>query len=128
MGKTLPSEKVKYNETVVKIYADKKQILTKVSCLVYISTIGSIILPYGLWFQNGEVISYDYLINTMPLNILLDMLEGEGVESVKSHSDKFRWSASNIVGIGLKGKVEHFEILLFNKAYTHYFQIRYLST
>jgi len=43
----------------------------------------------------------------MPLNILLDIVEGEGVESVKSHSDNFRWSASNIVGIGLKGQVEH---------------------
>jgi len=57
-----------------------------------------------VYASNGEKYSYDYLLSTMPLHLFLGALTPTPeTEGLKSHIDRFRWSASHIVGLGLKG-------------------------
>lgn len=50
---------------------------------------------------NGEAFSYDALISTMPMDVLLQQFADQPDLSAR-HSD-FRWSSSHIVGIGIDG-------------------------
>lgn len=50
---------------------------------------------------NGEEFAYDALISTMPLDVLLQHLEGRPELSAR-HTD-FRWSSSHIIGVGIDG-------------------------
>ena len=53
--------------------------------------------------SNGEQISYDHIISTTPINLLIGMMEGTGLEPLKKKKDSFVFSSSHIIGIGLKG-------------------------
>ncbi|MCB0993997.1 MAG: FAD-dependent oxidoreductase [Acidimicrobiales bacterium] len=59
--------------------------------------------------DTGEEFGYDALVSTMPLDELLGVLTGlPGGNAVTAHRDRFVWSSSHIVGIGLGGAVpEH---------------------
>ncbi|MCF6158417.1 MAG: amine oxidase [wastewater metagenome] len=66
------------NKNVVKIRTDKKEVL----------------------FQDGEKLSYDILISSIPLPELLDKVESKPGEIEKS-IEEFRWSGGYMVGIGI---------------------------
>ncbi len=52
---------------------------------------------------NGETFAYDYLISTMPLDVLVQRLTPDlGIGHLHQ---QFRWSSSHIVGIGIEGDV-----------------------
>jgi protoporphyrinogen oxidase len=80
----LPQNKMKYNSLVNKINVDSRQIV----------------------LTNGEVIEYDYIISTTPLDLLLEMIEGQNklVPELKTRKNSFLYSSSHIVGLGLKGE------------------------
>jgi protoporphyrinogen oxidase len=52
-----------------------------------------------LTFQDGRKETYNYLISTIPLNQLLRITNG----GLLKKEDRFVYSASNIIGVGLKG-------------------------
>ena len=52
-------------------------------------------------FQDGEKVSYDVLISTMPLHGLLDKIEDKP-ECVERSAEEFLWSGGYMVGIGIK--------------------------
>lgn len=53
--------------------------------------------------QSGEVIEYEFLLTTMPVDILCRKTKGIGGKTVKS-AQYLKHSSSNIVGVGLRGK------------------------
>lgn len=52
-------------------------------------------------FEDGEKVSYDILISTMPVNELLDKIEGKP-ESIRISAEEFIWNGGYMVGIGIK--------------------------
>jgi protoporphyrinogen oxidase len=54
-------------------------------------------------FDNGDSTHYDALINTIPADVLLACAEGRPDYAVLSRG--FRRSATNIIGIGIRGRV-----------------------
>jgi protoporphyrinogen oxidase len=74
-------EHIKLNSTVIKIKSKEKK----------------------LELSNGEIIEYQYLLSTMPLDILTSMVDGVP-EELKETAKDLMHSTSNIVGIGLRGK------------------------
>jgi protoporphyrinogen oxidase len=52
-------------------------------------------------FKDGEKVSYDILISTIPLNELIKKMEGKPVGIGKAN-EKFLWNGGYIVGIGVK--------------------------
>nr|AAX09637.1 UDP-galactopyranose mutase [Trypanosoma cruzi] len=82
----LPSEKLTFNSgfQAIAIDADAKTIT----------------------FSNGEVVSYDYLISTVPFDDLLRMTKGtgfKGYDEWPAIADKMVYSSTNVIGIGVKG-------------------------
>jgi protoporphyrinogen oxidase len=63
----------------------------------------AIILPdkKEIIFKDGEKVSYDILIPTIPLNELLKKIRGKPVVIGKA-AEKFLWNGGYIVGIGIK--------------------------
>jgi protoporphyrinogen oxidase len=53
--------------------------------------------------ENGSLVNYEYLLSTIPLNIFTSLVQ-ETSSELKHQASKLRYSSSNIVGIGLKGK------------------------
>ena len=82
VAKNLPADKVKYKASATKVNTDTK-----------IITLAS-----------GEQFSYDVIISTTPINLLIGMLEGAGLEDLKKKKDSFVYSTSHIIGIGLRGE------------------------
>ena len=55
-------------------------------------------------FQDGSVESYDYLLSTMPFDDLIRLTEGNfDSSSWPSIADNMVYSATNVIGIGIKG-------------------------
>lgn len=52
-------------------------------------------------FKDGEKISYDIIISTIPLNKLLKKMEGKP-EGIRRATGQFLWNGGYIVGIGIK--------------------------
>lgn len=52
-------------------------------------------------FQDGEKVSYDVLISTMPLHELLDKIEDKS-ECVGRSAEEFLWNGGYMVGIGIR--------------------------
>jgi protoporphyrinogen oxidase len=52
--------------------------------------------------SDGSQVEYEYLVSTMPLDQLLGMLAD--APELSSYSDKFFYSSTNLVGIGLSGQ------------------------
>jgi len=77
--KRLPQNKIKLNTTVTSIDPRAKQI----------------------YLKSGEVITYDRLLSTMPLDCLLMMLKDQ--EPLKAKAKGFVHSSTHVVGIGLDG-------------------------
>jgi protoporphyrinogen oxidase len=67
------------NKEAVKVFLDKKEII----------------------FKDGERVSYDVLISTIPLNELLKKVVTKQVE-IKKVSSKLCWNSGYMVGIGIK--------------------------
>ncbi|MCO6432074.1 MAG: FAD-dependent oxidoreductase [Deltaproteobacteria bacterium] len=53
--------------------------------------------------ENGDSITYDKVISTMPLNLLLNVIEG-AAETLKRESSAMKYSSSHIIGVGLLGE------------------------
>jgi protoporphyrinogen oxidase len=51
--------------------------------------------------STGEIFSYDYLVNTAPLNRFMQMTQGLSPE-IKSSQEKFRWSGVYDINLGVK--------------------------
>jgi protoporphyrinogen oxidase len=51
----------------------------------------------------GEELSYDWLITTMPLDLLLHRIQD--VPELQGYADRFRYSGTRIVGVGIEGRV-----------------------
>ena len=49
----------------------------------------------------GETIDYDFLVSTIPLDLLLQMIDG--APELNDEASRFVHSSSHIVGIGLRG-------------------------
>ena len=56
---------------------------------------------HRLTLADGEVVEYDALVSTMPLDLLLGMVEGHG--ALADRRSEFVYSSSHIVGVGLNG-------------------------
>jgi len=56
-----------------------------------------------VYLKSGETIQYDHLLSTMPIDILLKMVDKTPEDLIQS-SSKLKHSKTNIIGIGLKGK------------------------
>jgi protoporphyrinogen oxidase len=56
-----------------------------------------------LWFSDGQIVNYDTLISTMPLDKLCnDMLNGDVPQSIKKATASLRHSGGYMIGIGIK--------------------------
>ena len=53
--------------------------------------------------SNGEIFSYDYLLSTLPVDILTQIMP-DCSENMRQIAQNLKHSATNIVGIGLKGQ------------------------
>ncbi len=53
--------------------------------------------------RSGETIGYDVLVSTIPLDVLLGMLDG--AEELSREASRFVHSSSHIIGIGVRGSV-----------------------
>jgi len=53
---------------------------------------------------DGSEVKFDYLVSTMPLDIMCKMVQGKAFSSFPELAPKFRYSSTNIVGLGIKGK------------------------
>ena len=78
IGKSLPPERVKLGCAVTEIDVKGKKVKT----------------------ITGETFEYEHLISTIPLNHLIKLAPGV-VDA--SEADKLRYSATNVVGVGLEG-------------------------
>lgn len=78
IGRSLPADQIKLDCSAVEIDAAKKQLKT----------------------SDGELIAYNNLISTIPLNHLIHLAPGV-VDT--GEADKLRYSATNVVGVGLDG-------------------------
>ena len=54
-----------------------------------------------LSLSDGFIVEYEYLVSSIPLNILLRKLSG--VPALTKQADNFLYSSTNLVGIGLEG-------------------------
>jgi len=54
-------------------------------------------------FADGETISYDFLVSTMPLDKLLECVDDQ--PELSAHAPKFVHSSSHIIGVGFDGPV-----------------------
>ncbi|MBU0677833.1 MAG: FAD-dependent oxidoreductase [Verrucomicrobia bacterium] len=79
IGEKLPADKVKLGMPVERIDPQAKKVIT----------------------AGGEEIAYRYLINTIPLNKLIEMTSGVVEEEV---AGKLVFSGTNVVGVGLEGQ------------------------
>lgn len=82
LGARLPAERVATNRTVTAVDPGRKV----------------------LRCADGEEFGYDALISTMALDDLLRAMSGDG-DGLARHQDRFVWSSSHIVGVGLDGAV-----------------------
>ena len=56
--------------------------------------------------NDGREIGYDWLISTMPLDHLIDRMEGQGPDSnPPSTVGRLRYSSTHVIGVGLAGPV-----------------------
>ncbi len=78
LGKTLPPEIVRLNCEVTELDVKNKRVTT----------------------STGETFEYEHLISTIPLNHLIRLAPGV-VDA--GEADKLRYSATNVVGVGLEG-------------------------
>lgn len=53
--------------------------------------------------SDGSKRSYEFLISTVPLDILLRMLERTGESGLKKVADSFKYSSTHVVGLGMEG-------------------------
>lgn len=54
--------------------------------------------------QNGEQICFEQLLNTMPIDRFVNLVD-EIPQAVREEGKRLKYSSSNIVGIGLQGKI-----------------------
>lgn len=78
LARKLDQKKISYNKEVEKIDTKTKKI----------------------YFTSGEMIDYDYLVSTIPLDTLI---EKSNITKLKPLKNKFKYSTVNIIGLGIKG-------------------------
>ena len=67
--------------------------------------------------SNTQAFHYDYLVTTVPLDILLQMISDPQQSKISRHSKNFVNSRSHIIGIGLSG---HPPDYLANKSWIYF--------
>lgn len=81
VGDLVGRDKIKLNATVEKVIGAEKKII----------------------LANGETIEYEHLLNTMPLDLFTQKVEGLSAETVQT-AQGLKHSSTNVVGVGLKGQ------------------------
>jgi protoporphyrinogen oxidase len=81
VGKIIGSNKIRLSSQVARIDPNKKIVV----------------------LNNGEQIEFEHLLSTIPINLLFQSIDGASKE-ICNQANQFRYSSSNIVGIGLLGK------------------------
>jgi protoporphyrinogen oxidase len=79
LAERLPPERLTFNTRVVAVETQEKRVV----------------------FADGSSDTYDYLISSMPLDLLLGAID---VPTLAAMADRFVYSASHIVGIGFDGQ------------------------
>ena len=86
VGNMVGRENIKLNATVETVIGPEKKIV--------LADAGP---------SHGETIEYEYLLNTMPLDIFTQKVQGLTAETVET-AQGLKHSSTNVVGIGLKGQ------------------------
>lgn len=102
---TYTKEHLKLNKEVIKIIPDQKEIV----------------------FQDGDKVPYDIIVSTIPLNELLDKMEGKPGD-IKRTAKKFLWNSGYMVGIGLnKTCSSKKNWMYFPQVDSPFYRVTYLS-
>jgi protoporphyrinogen oxidase len=109
VGKKLLGEPfIKTNSEVVSIHADEKIVELK----------------------DGTKLGYEYLMSSMPLDLLVHLTQSCG-EKEHEHASLLRYSNTNIVGVGIKGKTpEHLKSkcwMYFPESNSPYYRVTVFS-
>jgi UDP-galactopyranose mutase len=78
--------------------------------------------------RSGEVFPYDILISTMPLNLLVDQMEGIVPSAVRDAAARLEWNSSHIVGVGINrpaGTTKNW--IYFPEPDVPFYRVTYLS-
>jgi protoporphyrinogen oxidase len=78
-------------------------------------------------FSDGEVVDYDLLLSTMPLDLLVDRLE-DAPESIVKATNGLHHSSGLIVGVGVRRSIETEKCwMYFPEESSPYYRVTYLS-
>jgi len=78
--------------------------------------------------SRGEVFPYDILINTMPVNLLVGMMEGIVPSAVRDAAGQLEWNSSHIVGVGIDRPAETTKNwIYFPEPDVPFYRVTYLS-
>lgn len=78
LSSRLPQNKIVYNKTIISIRAHKKQVI----------------------MDDGSTDSYDFLINTMPLNTFI---LSSDIKELRLPAQKLSYNSVNVIGLGIRG-------------------------
>ncbi|HVL39079.1 MAG TPA: FAD-dependent oxidoreductase, partial [Fimbriimonadaceae bacterium] len=80
-------------------------------------------------FSDGEIVRYDKLLSTLPLDILCtDILSGEVPESVRTNAARLKHSGGYMVGIGIRQPCPSTKSwMYFPEANCPFYRVTYLS-
>lgn len=81
LGNLIGKENIAFNSAIAEVHAKEKKIVT----------------------ASGKEYEYDYLLSTIPVDLLTVMIKGIPPE-IKTNASGLKHSSAHIVGIGLKGK------------------------
>eukprot|EP00742_Colponemidia_sp_Colp-10_P001553 GILJ01001667.1.p1 GENE.GILJ01001667.1~~GILJ01001667.1.p1 ORF type:complete len:475 (+),score=55.24 GILJ01001667.1:41-1465(+) len=82
VAKHLPQEKLHLNKTVKKIDCLSKTIS----------------------FADGSEETYDYIISTLPLDVMCKLAVNTGLDNLPAKMPEFRYSSTHVVGFGMEGQ------------------------
>ena len=68
------------------------------SSIVQVDTVNKNVI-----LADGEKVSYDYVISTMPLDNMCKMVKGPEFTSFPEYAPKFKYSSTNVIGLGIEG-------------------------
>jgi len=52
---------------------------------------------------DGQKVEYDYLVSTMPLDNMCQIIKGPSFDGFGDLAPKFRYSSTNVIGLGMEG-------------------------
>ncbi|KAF4655654.1 hypothetical protein FOZ61_007459 [Perkinsus olseni] len=58
-------------------------------------------------FHDGSVIRYEKVLSTVPLDLTLSMLKGDGFENTTQWKERLSYSSTHVIGLGIRGVNPH---------------------